>query len=230
MIEPVAAEELDSARPIEEVRPWVESLCARYKTPEWNDHFVARRGLSNKIQGELVPLAHFSHHVASERRGSQLKYFPTSTQSFDAQVLSPDGSVQEVLEVTLACDGYRDAIAGEYLKKYGWAPLWVPLVYSGKRNARELPLPEMQSTDSEQIVEDGLTLIRNAVEAKSSSGKYEAVSLVVGLEDFRFLPRHIDGVKKELGEIRSVFDVVYYVGLEGRFFYAQKQEDRVRQK
>jgi hypothetical protein len=111
MIEPVTAEELDSAHPMEEVRPWVESLCARYKSPEWHDHFVAKRGLSNRIQGELVPLAHFSHHVAPERRGSQLKYFPTTTQSYDAQVLSQDGSVQEVLEVTLACDGYRDAIA-----------------------------------------------------------------------------------------------------------------------
>jgi hypothetical protein len=80
----------------------------------------------------------------------------------------------------------------------------------------------MQSMDAEQIVDDGLTLIRNAVEAKSSSGKYKAVSLVVGLEEFRFLPHHIDTVKKKLGDIRSVFDAVYYVGLGGYFFSAQR--------
>lgn len=222
MLEPVSIQELKGPHPLAEVRPWVESLCARYKTPEWNDYFFDRRGLTNKLQGELVPLAQFCHHNVPERPDSHLLYFPTSDQSFDAHVLLADGTVQEVLEVTLACDGYRDAIAGEYQKKYGWAPLWIPLSYSGKRKSRELPLPEIKSMDAEQIVEDGLSLIRNAVEAKSSSGKYQSVSLVVGLEDFRFLPHHFQNVKASLAQIRSTFEAVYYVGLEGRFFYAQR--------
>jgi hypothetical protein len=224
MHEPVTLEELGSSRPVAGFRSWIESLCARYKTPEFNQYFVARRGLTNKLQGELVPLAQFCHHIAHEHQDCQLKYFPTTGQSFDAQILSENGTVKEVIEVTLACDGYRDSIAGEYLNKYGWAPLWVPLSYSGRRNSRELPLPEMGSMDTEQIVEDGLTLIRNAVEAKSSSSKYKGVSLVVGLEDFRFLPRHTDGVKAELAKIPSAFAVIYYVGLEGRFFYAHHNQ------
>lgn len=224
MHEPVTLEELGSSKPVVSFRSWIESLCARYKTPEFNQYFVARRGLTNKLQGELVPLAHFCHHMAHERQDCQLKYFPTTGQSFDAQILSENGSVKEILEVTLACDGYRDAIAGEYLNKYGLAPLWVPLPYSGKRNSRDLPLPEMRSMNTEQIVEDGLTLIRNAVEAKSSSSKYKDINLVVGLEDFRFLPRHTDGVKAELAKIPSTFAVIYYVGLDGGFFYAHRNQ------
>lgn len=78
--------------------------------------------------------------------------------------------------------------------------------------------------DTEQIVEDGLTLIRSAVEKKSFSSKYKGVSLVVGLEDFRFLPRHTDGVKAELAKIPSTFAAIYYVGLEGCFFYAHRNQ------
>jgi hypothetical protein len=226
MREPVALEELNATRLLGEVRPWVESLCSRYKNPDWCDHFVKKRGLSNRLQGELVPLAQLRDRLAPERPESRLKYFPGSGQSFDAHILAADNFVQEVLEVTLACDGYRDAIAGECLKKYGWAPLWIPLAYSGRRNARELPLPKMQSKDTEQIVEDGLTLIRNAVGAKSASGKYESVSLVVGLEDFRFLDRHFEYVKSELQKTASAFKVVYYVGLDGRFFFTQIDSDR----
>lgn len=136
MHEPITLEELGSSRPVASFRSWIESLCARYKTPEFNQYFVARRGLTNKLQGELVPLGQFCHHMAHEHQDCQLKYFPTTGQSFDAQILSKDGSVKEVLEVTLACDGYRDAIAGEYLNKYGLAPLWVPLSHSGRRNSR----------------------------------------------------------------------------------------------
>ncbi len=222
MREPIAIEELIPTRPLREVRAWVESLCARYKNPDWNDHFVAKRGVSNKLQGELVPLAQLCAQLANEQPEAQLKYFPSSSQSFDAQILSADGKVQEILEVTLACDGHRDAIAAEYLKKYDWAPMWIPLAYSGRRNDRGLPLPEIHSMSAEQIVEDGLTLIREAVVAKSSSGKYKGVSLVVGLEDFRFLPHHFEGVKDKLKNIKSNFQVVYYVGLSGNFFYTQR--------
>ena len=196
--EPVALEDLSCTLPLAGVRPWVEDLCLRYKNPEWNDYFVGKRGLTNRLQGELVPLAFLCDHVAVDRANALLRYFPGSGQSFDAQVLTPDGRVEEVLEVTLACDGYRDSIAGEYLKKYGWAPLWIPLSYSGKRQSRELPLPEMQSMNAEQIVEDGLVLVRNAVEAKSSSGKYRNMSLVVGFEDFRLLDRHFEYARTEL--------------------------------
>lgn len=222
MREPVAIEELSSTLPLADVRPWVEGLCSRYKNSEWNDHFVEKRGLTNRLQGELVPLAFLCDYLAPERTNASLKYFPGSGQSFDAQVLTLDGSVEEVLEVTLACDGYRDSIAGEYLKKYGWAPLWIPLSYAGRKNSRELPLPKIQSMDAEQIVEDGLALVRNAVEAKSVSRKYENVSLVVGFEDFRLLDRHLAYTKAELLKIKSKFPIVYYVGLGGRFFHVQR--------
>jgi hypothetical protein len=219
--EPVAIEELTSTLPLACVMPWVEGLCSRYKSPEWNNFFVEKRGLTNRLQGELVPLAFLCDHLAPQRANSFLKYFPGSGQSFDAQVLKLDGSVEEVLEVTLACDGYRDAIAGEYLKKYGWVPLWIPLSYSGKRNSRELPLPEIQSMDAEQIVEDTLILVRSAIEAKSTSGKYENISLVVGFEDFRLLDRHFEYTKAEILKIKSAFRIIYYVGLGGRFFHMQ---------
>lgn len=221
MLEPVAIEELNFTRPLGEVRSWVESLCARYKNPDWNDHFVAKRGLTNKLQGELVPLAFVCDRLATERPESHLRYFPSSAQSFDAQVLSADRTTEEVLEVTLACDGYRDAIAGEYLRKYGWAPLWVPLASSGTKNSRELRFPEMRSMSADQIVEDGLTLIRKTVGAKSASGKYEGISLVVGFEDFRLLPHHFEYTKAELRKLNSVFKIIYYVGLEGNFFHLQ---------
>lgn len=223
MREPIAIEELSSTHALADVRPWVEGLCARYKNPDWNDHFVAKRGLTNRLQGELVPLALLCDHLAPDCPGSYLKYCPGSAQSFDAQVLAADGTVEETLEVTLACDGYRDSIAGEYLKKYGWAPLWVPLAYSGRRNARDLPLPKVFSMSSDQIVEDGLVLVRDAVEAKSISGKYGNASLVVGLEDFRLLDHHFEYTKSELLKIKSAFQAVYYVGLGGRFFLAQRQ-------
>ena len=74
---------------------------------------------------------------------------------------------------------------------------------------------------TKKIVEDGLALVRKAVKAKSSSGKYEGVNLVVGLEDFRFLPDQIEDVKVELSKIQSNFKIIYYVGLDGHFFYTQ---------
>ncbi len=221
MLEPVTFEELELAQPFPFFPSWIEKLCARYRNPEWNDYFVARRGLTNKLQGELVPLAQLCHYLASDRPDSKFKYFATSGQSFDAHVLSCNGDVQEVLEVTLACDGYRDAIASECLKKYGWAPLWSPLCYAGRRMSRDLPLPEIRSMGTKKIVEDGLALVRKAVKAKSSSGKYEGVNLVVGLEDFRFLPDQIEDVKVELSKIQSNFKIIYYVGLDDHFFYTQ---------
>ena len=222
MREPAAFEDLQFTLPLSDVRPWVEELCSRYKNAEWNDYFVGKRGLTKRLQDELIPLAFLCDHVAGERINTVLRYFPCSGQSFDAQVLSLDGHVEEVLEVTHACDGYRDSIAGEYLKKYGLAPLWIPLSYSGRRQSRELPLPEIRSMSAEQIVEDGLALIRNAVEAKSNSGRYSNVSLVVGFEDFRLLDWHFEYARNELAKIKSTFPFVYFVGLGGRFFYARR--------
>jgi hypothetical protein len=212
MPEPLSVEELGSRVPLTEVRAWVEGLCARYRNPEWKDYFDEKRGLTNKLQGELVPLALLCDQLSPSRATAFLRYFPSSGQSFDAQVLAADGRIEEVLEVTLACDGYRDSIAGEFLKKYGSAPLWIPPSYAGRRTSRELPLPEVQSMDAEQIVEDGLVLVRNAVEAKSTSGKYENVSLVVGFEDFRLLSGHYEYAKAEFDKIKSVFATVYFVG------------------
>ena len=222
MREPVDTAELNVVLKLGEFRPWVESLCERYKNPEWNDHFVAKRGLTNRIQGELIPLALLCFHLTTLRSNSYLKYFPGSTQSFDAQMLSADHSVEEVLEVTLACDGYRDSIAGEYLKKHGWAPLWIPLEYSGRKNSREISLPVIRSMSTHQIIEDGLTLVRNAVDTKSVSGKYQNTSLVVGFEDFRLRNIDFEYARNALLGIKSTFQVIYYVGLGGRFFATQR--------
>ena len=219
MHEPVTLRELGSTRALPEVRAWVEGLCARYKSdPVWNDYFVAKRGLTNRLQGELLPLAHLCDRLAKNWPRHYLTYFTGTEQSFDAHILAEDRTIVDILEVTLACDGHRDSIAGEYLKKYGFVPLWTALSYSGHRGSRELPFPKFRSMKADQIVEDGLVLVRDAVAAKSNSRKYKHTSLVVGLEDSRLLDHDFEYFSDELRKIQSEFQLIYYVGMDGRFF------------
>lgn len=226
VIEPVSVAELNLPLAVPEVDAWVTSLCTRYRrTVELERYFLEKRGLSNDIQKELIPLAKLCKRIASERPTSRLLYFHGSAQSFDAQILSESGCIEEVLEVTLACDGYQEAVAAEALSIYGWAPLWSPVQKSGARPNRVIPEPEIQSLDANTIVDECLNQVRMSVERKSDSGKYRGVSLVVGIDDFRLLTQQqIDRALKSFMAINSCFNAIYFVGLGERVFLCSRNK------
>lgn len=220
MPEPVRVEEFNAAISLPEFGPWVTSLCARYQdNGHWQKYFHEKRGLSNDIQKELIPLAKFCEQIASQRPMARLRYVHGSRQSFDAEILTPDGQVSEILEVTLACDGYQEALAAEALAIHGYAPLWSTVEHSGARANRVIPEPELKSLDAEEIVGECIAQVRNAVAQKSGSGKYENVNLVVAFDDFRLLSQeHHRMLSQGLLGITSRFRFIYFVGLCGYFF------------
>lgn len=224
--EPVCIEELCLPVLIPDFGPWVSSLCARYQDDEhWRKHFLERRGLSNDIQKELIPLAKFCEKIASQRPTARLRYVHGSRQSFDAEVLMPNGQVSETLEVTLACDGYQEALANEALARHGYAPLWSTIECSGSRVDRVIPKPDLKSLDAREIVEECITQVRGAVAKKSASGKYDNVNLVVAFDDFRLLSReHHSMASQAFAGITSQFRSIYFVGLCGQFFMRSEAE------
>ena len=224
-VEPLKVEELMEPIPLGEVESWVQRRCERYTTdPEWSGYFLGRRGLTKDLQDELIPLALFCKQVAPRLPGAVLRYFQGSGQSFDAKIVLPDGSEVETLEVTVACDGYRDALVRESLSCHGFAPLYSEIPQTGARSSRELPEPEMVSIDARAMVSECSEQVRTAVERKSSSGKYVNTNLIVAFDDFRLLS--VDDFEQAITTFRAIqssFPVVYYVGLTGRVF---TQSDR----
>lgn len=218
--EPVCVEELSAAVPLSEFDPWVSSLCARYQdNGRWQKYFHEKRGLSNDIQKELIPLAKFCERIASHRPMARLRYVHGSRQSFDAEIVMPDGQVSEILEVTLACDGYQEALAAEALVIHGYAPLWSTVEHSGSRANRVIPEPDLKSLNAEEIVVECIAQARNAVAKKSDSGKYENVNLLVTFDDFRLLSQgHHSMASQGFVGITSRFRSIYFVGLCGNFF------------
>lgn len=218
--EPVCVEELNAAVLLSDFSPWVSSLCTRYHdNGHWQKHFLEKRGLSNDIQKELIPLAKFCERVASQRPMARLQYVHGSRQSFDAEVLMPDGQVNEILEVTLAGEGPQEARAGEALARYGYAPLWSKIESSGPRANRVIPEPSLKSLNAQEIVEECIAQVSNAVVKKSESGKYDNVNLVVAFDDFRLLSQeHHNMVAQAFASITSRFTSIYFVGLCGQFF------------
>jgi hypothetical protein len=224
--EPVCIEELCLPVPIPDFSPWVFSLGARYQDDErLRKHFLEKRGLSNDIQKELIPLAKFCEKVASQRPTERLRYVHGSRQSFDAEILMPDGQASETLEVTLACDGYQEALANEALAKHGYAPLWSTIEYSGSRADRVIPMPDLKSLDAEKIVGECIEQVCRAVAKKSDSGKYDNINLVVAFNDFRLLSQeHHSMASQAFASITSRFRSIYFVGLCGQFFMRSEAE------
>lgn len=221
IVEPVYLQELCVPISLPEVGAWVTKLCVRYHTePSWRRYFLEKRGITKDIQDELIPLSILCKKMATNRPNSYLQYFQGSGQSFDAKILSSSGVVQEVLEVTLACDGLQERMATEALIAHGYAPLWSTIQdTTGNRRNRIIPLPELVSLDSDAIVEECISQVSNAVARKSDSGKYENVNLVVAFEDFRLLSKaHHELAIQEFKGIKSRFQVVYFVGLNKQVF------------
>jgi len=223
--EPLTVEELLEPIPIGDVGPWVQRLCARYTSdPNWAPYFSEKRGLTKDLQDELIPLSLFCKQVAPRFSDAVLRYFQGSGQSFDAKIVLPDGTEVETLEVTLACNGYQDAVVRESLALHGFAPLYSEIPQTGARSSRELPEPEMVSIDARAMVSECIEQVRRAVERKSSSGKYVNTNLIVAFDDFRLLS--VDDFEQATTTFRAIqssFPVVYYVGLTGRVF---TQSDR----
>jgi hypothetical protein len=218
--EPVSSHELGRAIPVCDFEPWVSSLCERYSQDEnWLKYFHEKRGISNDIQKELIPLAQFSKQLAKLQPLSKIQYFHGSKQSFDAKILSQNSDIMEVLEITLACNGYQEAIAAESLTEHGYAPLWSNIMQSGKRGKRGIPKPELVSLDTQHIVDECIMQVRNAVTKKSLSNKYENINLIVAFDDFRLLSKDDHSIAtKAFREIKSRFSTIYFVGLTGSFF------------
>jgi hypothetical protein len=224
--EPVCIKELCLPVLVPDFDPWISSLCARYQDDErWRKYFLEKRGLSNDIQKELIPLAKFCGKIASQRPTERLRYVHGSRQSFDAEILLPNGQVSETLEVTLACNGYQEALANEALAKHGYAPLWSTIEYSGSRVDRVIPKPELRSLDARKIVEECIAQVGDAVAKKSDSGKYDNVNLVVAFNDFRLLSQEDHSIASQaFASITSRFRYIYFVGLCGRFFMRSEAE------
>jgi hypothetical protein len=218
--EPISIEQLTRPVPLSEVSAWVEKLCARYTSdPSWQNYFLQKRGLTKDLQDELIPLGLLCKKIESRAPSALLHYYHGSKQSFDAKIVLPSGKTLETLEITLACDGYQDAIAAESLELHGYAPLYSPIPSSGPRASRQLPKPELVSLDADVVVAECIAQVQEAVMRKCQSRKYIDTNLVVAFDDFRLLSLgHFELVINELHAIKSSFPVVYYVGLGGRLF------------
>jgi hypothetical protein len=223
-VEPVSVEQLIKPVLVRNVDSWVTKLCKRYTTdPNWKTYFWEKRGLTKDIQDELIPLGLFCRQMTRQYLDASLHYFHGSNQSFDAKIVLASGKEAETLEVTLACDGYQEAIVAESLALYGYAPLYSNIPHSGSRGARQLPKPELVSLDADVMIKECINQVRSAVEQKSRSGKYVNTNLVVAFDDFRLLStEHFEQVTNKFGAIESSFPVVYYVGLTGRIFHIQQ--------
>lgn len=228
-VEPVHPDELREPIALPEVYDWVCALCARYHvkpSDPWPRYYSEKRGLTKYLQDELIPLAVLCKRIAENHADSRLQYFPDKNQSFDAKILSPEGNVREVIEVTLACDGKLDSLVAQSTLNHGFAPLYSPIDYSGRLRDRVIPKPEIVSLDGNLIVEECLAQVRNAVVKKSNPTKYTGVNLVVAFDDFRlgaFTHFH-DSARQEFQLIKSPFEVIYFVGLGGHFFLRLKNE------
>ncbi len=167
---------------------WVDSLLQKFHDTENNKQYlILRKGLVKEIVDELLPLVKYAKHQYNDPNVF-LKFYPGSSQSFDAEFINNNNEVIERVEVTMAINGQNRRIQSEYFIKYSHAPIFEAPNYSG--NSKERSLPEHQSSciSSDIIYKNQLSLLQSAYDKKQKNiHKYPNLTLLIGLD----LPLHM---------------------------------------
>jgi hypothetical protein len=226
MIEPVVLSELEADVPISAFEQWAHALCGRYlDSPSLRQHFIEKRGVSKVLQDELLPLARMAAVLASSGTAGRLQMFPRRDRSYDAQRLDAQGRAVETIEITVACNGYRDAIAAETLLKHRYAPLYSDIPSEGTRRSRSIPAPSLVSLSASDMVEEVIELIRVVIQKKVDQEVEERDTLLVAFDDFRLLS--VEDFERVSGAFPlrpRGFTRFYLLGLGGNFRHALTDE------
>ncbi len=184
LIPTITNKELATPIKTKDAEVWVQSLLKRYHvTRESRDFLIQRKGVTNEIIKELIPLSKYCSRKYS-CEGYLLKFYPGSEQSFDAEIIKDNGDLVERIEVTLAIDGYQNSIQAEALVEFGTAPMFRTPLYEGVgRKRRLLENSEYDFIDNDEWINKLAVLIQKSYNKKHGNiHKYPETTLLIGVD------------------------------------------------
>lgn len=196
---------------------WVKSLLEKFHaTRESRDFLILRKGVTNKIIKELIPLSKYcSRKYTAE--GYLLKFYPGSEQSFDAEIIKDNGDLVERVEVTLAIDGYQNSIQAEALVEFGTAPIYRTPLYEGTgRNRQLLENSEYDLIDNDEWINKLSILIQESYNKKHNNiHKYPETTLLIGVDIALASNGEASQVLSSFSIFPDTFEKVYCVNISG---------------
>ncbi|MBV2113447.1 MAG: hypothetical protein KUF82_21040 [Candidatus Thiodiazotropha sp. (ex Ctena orbiculata)] len=218
----VTIDELSKPILVEEAYDWIESLLKRFdKSEEFKQYLLLRKGVSGKIYNELLPLAVYGERIW-RGQGVSLKYYPTSSQSFDADFINDENSLIERVEVTMATEGLEEQIQAETLVKYGWTPGFGMNEYGGNARNREIPEPEHRIYSQSEAIDKLTSLVNRAYNNKlQNRHKYHDLSLLIAFDCFVLnTAEEFNRIVGSISVDKSTFNKVHFVDTGRRFYRA----------